>query len=100
MTDLELLLNDFLDFFETKKPDTMPNLIDENRTRMTRLLARVRGITPPADPVQRQSLVDAKTLIDDYFHYFDKGYRSLNSIDTLPDLCKQALLSAIEALQA
>ena len=78
-------------------PDTVPVRIKGNREKMKPHMVGLATLStnmPPADKVLFDKAVD---LLNDYYHYFDEGYRSFNNIDTLPDKCYQALITIIEA---
>lgn len=78
-------------------PDTVPVRIKSNREKLRPHLIGLEKMTSGM-PVNDKLLVDeAIDLLEDFYHYFDNGYRSLNNIDNLDLLCKASLLKILEA---
>jgi len=90
-------LREFLDsvysMISTAPKDTTPERIAENRKLFKPIFAQRQGLKNQAQAmgVLQEGKVLVK-LLEEWFRYFDKGYRAEHSIDDLPGLIEDALL--------
>jgi len=61
------------------------------------LLTTKKAIDDVNIPSQKAKVQEIITLFNEWYHYFDKGYKAPHSIDELPDLIKQKSLEVLTA---
>ena len=86
--------DEVLGFLNTAPSDTTPERITENRKRFIPIQLGRGSVSSKGKNlgVEVASLVsDAVYYVNEYFRYFEKGYKSPERIDDLPDKCKEAL---------
>lgn len=88
-------LCELIEFFSNHTPDTVPYRIKCNRDKLFCSIANmswVRNEIASLPPAKKQFIEEFLTLLEEYFHYFDMGYRAPHTIDELPGLIKEKLL--------
>jgi len=83
-------LDKAIDLFENNPADTIPLRISENRKLLGapfRKREEIKAWVQANKPAALPHLVELKQWMEDWYHYFDTGYRPVSgeTIDTLPN---------------
>ncbi len=87
--EIKKWVDDLIKMFEENPRDTLPAIWEDNRRLLGSLYRRrdeIKAWVQANKPGAISYLNELKTLLEEWFKYFDLGYQAPHLIDDLPNL--------------